>query len=195
MELYLRIENILKGSRKWCTRDKSRSVTCSSEVVKRSLCRLVWEVRWTKSKSASYQCGTADRAGRAASDPATRRLEGKADECRTNRNPGKKHYYMSDSVPVKGVTAVLHAREDVQHASSGDTEELSRRCECSSVAQTGQKYEPGVGIRYDVILRSLRKRRSGEHDEQDPACEINTLGAKRLSSSVERSIPRQQWSG
>ena len=107
---------------------------------------------------------------------------------------GKKHYYMSDSVPVKRVTAVLHAREDVQRASSGDSEELSRRCECRSVAQTGQKYEPGVGIRYDVILRSLLKRRSGEHDERDLGCEINTLGAKRLSSSVERSILRQQWS-
>ena len=63
------------------------------------------------------------------------------------------------------VTAVLHAREDVQRASSGDSEELSRRCECRSVAQTGQKYELGVGIRYDVILGSLLKRRSGEHDE------------------------------
>ena len=111
-----------------------------------------------------------------------------------NQNPGKKHYYMSDSVSVKRVTAVLHAREDVQGASSGDSEELSRRCEYRSVAQTGQKYEPGVAIRYDVILRSLRKRRSGEHDEQDPACEMNTLGVKRLSSSVERSVPRQRWS-
>ena len=45
MELCLRIDNILKGSREWFTRDKSRSVTCSGEVVKRSLCRPVWEVR------------------------------------------------------------------------------------------------------------------------------------------------------
>ena len=111
------------------------------------------------------------------------------------RNPGKKHSYMSNSVPVKRVTAVLRAREDVQRASSVDSEELSRRCEGRSVAHTGQKYEPGVGIRYDVILGSLLKRRSGEHDERDLACEIKTLGAKRLSSSVERSIPRQQWSG
>ena len=102
---------------------------------------------------------------------------------------------MSDSVPVKRVTAVIHAREDVQRASSGDSEELSRRCECRSVAQTGQQYEPGVGIRYDVILGSLRKRRYGERDELDLACEVNTLGAKMLSSSVERRIPRQQWSG
>ena len=36
MELCLRIENTLKVSRKWFTRDKSKSVTCSSEVVKRS---------------------------------------------------------------------------------------------------------------------------------------------------------------
>ena len=48
-----------------------------------------------------------------------------------------------------------------------------------------------VGIRYDVILRSLLRRRSGD-DERDPACEINTFGAKRLSSNVERSILRQQ---
>ena len=105
-----------------------------------------------------------------------------------------KHYYMSDSVLVKRVTAVLHAREDVQRASCGDSEELSRRCHCRSVARTCPKYELGVGIRFDVILGSLLKRRSGERDEQDLACEINTLGAKRLSSSVERSIPRQQWS-
>ena len=96
---------------------------------------------------------------------------------------------------MKMVTAVLHAREVVQRASSGDSEELSRRCECRSVAQTGQQFEPGVGIRYDMILRSPWKRRSGERDEQDLSCEINTLGAKRLSWSVERSIPRQQWSG
>ena len=105
-----------------------------------------------------------------------------------NQNPGKKHYYMIDSVPVKRVTAVLHAREDVQRASSGGSEELSRRCEYRSVAQTGQKYEPGVAIRYDVILRSLRKTRSGEHDEQDPTCEINTLGVKRLSSEVSSEV-------
>ena len=67
------------------------------------------------------------------------------------RNPGKKHFYMSDSAPVKRVKAVLHAR-DVQRASSGDSEELSRGCECRSVAPTGWKYEPGVGIRYDVML-------------------------------------------
>ena len=63
MELCLRIENILKGSRKWFTRDKSRSVTCSSEVGKRSLCRLVWEVRWMKSRAHGIQCGTADSSG------------------------------------------------------------------------------------------------------------------------------------
>ena len=111
------------------------------------------------------------------------------------RKPGKKHSYMSESEPVKRVTAVLRAREDVQRTRSGDSEELSRRCECRSVSQTGRKYEPGVGIRYDVILGSLLKRRSGEHDERDLACEINTLGVKTLSSSVERSIPRQQWTG
>ena len=53
---------------------------------------------------------------------------------------------LSDSVPGKRVTAVLHARADIQRASFGDDEEPSRRCECSKVAQTGQKYEPGVGI-------------------------------------------------
>ena len=100
---------------------------------------------------------------------------------------------MSDSVPVKRVTAVLHAREDVQRASSGDGEDFSRVN--AEVWRKQAKNEPVVGIRYDVILRSLRIRRSGERDEQDLACEINTLGAKRLSSSVERSIPRQQWSG
>ena len=59
---------------------------------------------------------------------------------------------LSDAVPVKRVTAVLHAREDGQRASSGDSEELSRRCECRKVAQTGQKYEPGVGFRHDVKM-------------------------------------------
>ena len=192
MELCLRIENILKGSRKWFTRDKSRSVTCSSEVVKRSLCRLVWEVRWMKSRAHGIQCGTADSSGSSSVGSCYTKAGRKSWSMQNTRKPGKEHYYMSDSVPVKRVTAVLHAREDVQRASSGDSEELSRRCECRSVAHTGQKYEPGVGIRYDVILRSLLKRRSGEHDERDLGCEINTLGAKRLSSSVERSIPRQQ---
>ena len=54
--------------------------------------------------------------------------------------------------PLKRVTAVSHAREDVQRASFGDSEELSRRCGCRKVAQTGWTYEPGVGIRYDVML-------------------------------------------
>ena len=35
---------------------------------------------------------------------------------------------MSDKVPVKTVTAVLHAREDVQQASCGDSEEPSGGC-------------------------------------------------------------------
>ena len=104
------------------------------------------------------------------------------------RNLGKKHCYMSDSVPVKRVTAVLHAREDVQRASSGDSEELSRRCACRSVAQTGQKYEPDIGTRCDVILRSVLTRLSFEHDERDLACEINTFAAKRLSIEVSIEV-------
>ena len=147
-----------------------------------------------KSRAHGIQCGTADSSGPSSVGSSYTKAGRKSWSMQNTRKLGKKHYYMSDSMPVKRVTAVLHAREDVQRASSGDSEELSRRCECRSVAQTGQKYEPGVGIRYDVILRSLLKRRSGEHDERDLGCEINTLGAKRLSSSVERSIPRQQWS-
>ena len=189
MELCLRNENILKGSSKWFTRDKSRSVTWSSEVVKRTQCRLVWEVRWMKSKSAMVSNGNRRPLG-ASSVGAARRLEEKADKGRTFGTLARRNYYMGDSVPVKRVTVALHAREDVQRASSGDSEELSRRCECRSVAQTGQMYEPGVGVRYDVLLRSLLKRRSGEHDEQDVACDTNALGAKKLSSSVNRSSPR-----
>ena len=147
-----------------------------------------------KSRAHGMQCGTADSSGPSSVGSSYTKAGRKSWWMQNTRKPGKKHYYMSDSMPVKRVTAVLHAREDVQRASSGDSEELSRRCECRSVAQTGQKYEPDVVIRYDVILRSLLKRRSGEHDERDLGCEINTLGAKRLSSSVERSIPRQQWS-
>ena len=57
------------------------------------------------------------------------------------------------------LTAVLHALEDVRRADSGDTEELFGRSWCRSVVQTGCKYEPGVGVRYDVRVRPLRKRR------------------------------------
>ena len=183
-------ENILKGSIKWFTRDKSRSVTCSSEVRKRSQCPLVWEVRWMKSRAHGIQCGTADSSGSSSVRSSYTKAGRKSWWMQNTRKPGKKHYYMSDSVPVKRVTAVLlHDREDVQRASSGDSEEeLSRRCECRSVAQTGQKYEPDVVIRYDVILRSLLKRRSGEHDERDLGCEINTFaerrGCHRVSSEV-----------
>ena len=67
------------------------------------------------------------------------------------------------------LTAVLHALEDVRRAGSGDTEELFGWSWCRSVVQTGCKYEPGVGIRCDVRVRPLRKRRSGKHDEKDLA--------------------------
>ena len=36
-------------------------------------------------------------------------------------------------------------------------------------------------VRYDVIFGSLLKRRSCDHDKRDLACEVNMLGAKRLS--------------
>ena len=70
---------------------------------------------------------------------------------------------------------------------SVDALEKVRNIPESVNAEVWRKQAPGVGIRYDVILRSLRKRRSGERDEQDLTCEINTLGAKRrhrVSSEV-----------
>ena len=73
--------------------------------------------------------------------------------------PRQRHYCMNDKVPVKTVTAVLHACEDVQQASCGDTEEPPGECGCRGVAQTGCKYDPGVGNRYDVMPRPLLNRR------------------------------------
>ena len=146
-------------------------------------------------KSAWYPMWEPPTArGRAASDPATRWLEGKSGECRTLGSlaksiitwaiqcqwRGSQQYYML----VK--TFSVQALETVKSSPEGVNAEVWRK--------QARNYEPDIGIRYDVILRSLLKRRSGEHDERDLGCEINTLGAKRLSSSVERSIPRQQWS-
>ena len=108
---------------------------------------------------------------------------------------GKKHYYMSDSVPVKRVTAVLHAREDVQRASSGDSEGSSPEGVNAEVWRK-QARNTNLALVSDMtwyldlcwkddlvnimsgtwVVRSTRSER------------------KRLSSSVERSIPRQQWS-
>ena len=48
---------------------------------------------------------------------------------------------------MKSVTAVLHAPEDVQWAGFGDSEELSRRCECSGT----------------WLVRSTRSERRGCH--------------------------------
>ena len=83
MELCLRIENILKGSRKWFTRDKSRSVTCSSEVGNDPYVDWCGKCAgWSQERMVSNVEPPTAR-GRAASDPATRWLEGKAGECRT----------------------------------------------------------------------------------------------------------------
>ena len=85
-------------------------------VVKRSLCRLVWEVRWMKSQSAWYPMWNR----RPLRIQLHEGWKGKLMNAE-HSEPGKKHSYMSDSVPVKRVTAVLHAREDVQRASSLET--------------------------------------------------------------------------
>ena len=121
MEQCLRIENILKGSRKWFTRDKSRSGTCSSEVVKRSICRLVWEVRWMKTRSAWYPVWKRRQLGSSSVGSGYTKAGRESWWMQNTRNPRKKHYYMSDSVPWKRVAAILHAREDVQRGSSGDS--------------------------------------------------------------------------
>ena len=166
MELCPRIKNILKGSEEWFTRDKSRSVTCSSETIPESpgVGSALDEV--TERMVSNVQ-------------PTTARVV----QRRIQLHEGwmRKLMNVEDSAPwqeallherFSRLTAVLHAREEVQRASSRDSEELSRRCECRSLAQTDQKYELSGGFRNDVILRSLRKRRSGERDEQDLTCAI-----------------------
>ena len=96
MELCLRIENILKGSREWFTLDNSRSGTCSSEVVKRSLIRLVWEVRWMKSKERVVSNG----------EPPTARVE----QRRMQLHEGWKRKQMNAELSEPWQEALLHER-------------------------------------------------------------------------------------
>ena len=81
----------------------------------------------SKDREHGVQWGTADRSRRAASElhEGWRRKLTNAEDLELWQDA---FIALSDSVPEKRVTAVLHARADIQRASFGHDEELSRRC-------------------------------------------------------------------